>query len=98
MRTLDPYILGIFALASIILLPEAAYAYVGPGAGVSVLGALWGLIVGIVLAIGVIVFWPVKLMIRKLKAKNAPTGQIPAEQTNGTTPHDGNPSQRPPAA
>jgi hypothetical protein len=48
-----------------------ALAYVGPGAGISVLGALWGLIVGVVVAVGVILFWPIKMMIRKSKAKKA---------------------------
>ena len=45
-----------------------ASAYVGPGAGVSVLGALWGLIVGVVMALGVILFWPIRMMMRKRKA------------------------------
>ena len=51
-----------------LLLTGTAAAYVGPGAGISVLGALWGLIIGVVMAIGVILFWPIRMMIRKIKA------------------------------
>ena len=54
-----------------LLLSGSAMAYVGPGAGISVLGALWGLIVGVVMAVAVILFWPIRMMIRKNKAKKA---------------------------
>jgi uncharacterized membrane protein len=53
------------------LLPELAAAYVGPGAGISMLGALWGLIIGVVMAIGVILFWPIRIVLRKMKANKA---------------------------
>jgi hypothetical protein len=53
------------ALATI---PEAAFAYVGPGAGISVFGALWGLILGVVTALGIVLFWPIRIMLRKRKA------------------------------
>jgi len=72
------------------LLPDLALAYVGPGAAVSALGALWGLIIGIVVALGVILFWPIRMLIRKMKQKNAPE-QPAIEQP----PNDGNPSQPP---
>jgi len=51
-----------------LLLTGTAVAYVGPGAGISVLGALWGLIIGVVMAVGIILFWPIRMMIRKIKA------------------------------
>lgn len=61
-----------FILAGLSLLfSGSAMAYVGPGAGISVLGALWGLIVGVVMALAVILFWPIRMMIRKNKAKKA---------------------------
>ena len=50
------------------LFAGTAAAYVGPGAGITVLGALWGLIIGVVMAIGVILFWPIRMMLRKRKA------------------------------
>lgn len=60
------------------MMPGLALAYVGPGAGISMLGALWGLIVGVVVAVGVILFWPIRLMIRKMKANKAGAEEVPA--------------------
>ena len=68
MRTLQ----GTIGAALILMLaPGLVLAYVGPGAGISMLGALWGLIIGVVMAVGVILFWPIRLMIRKMKANKA---------------------------
>jgi hypothetical protein len=71
--------------AASIAFPAAAYAYVGPGAGISVLGALWGLVVGVLTAIGIILFWPIRMMIRKSKAKKAGEETVAAD---GTTTAD----------
>ncbi len=60
---------AIIALVTIALWPGIALAYVGPGAGISMLGALWGLLLGIFTAIGVVLFWPIRSMLRKRKAK-----------------------------
>lgn len=59
----------IYLLIALAIQPTAALAYVGPGAGITLLGALWGLIAGVVLAIGIILFWPLRLLLRKRKAK-----------------------------
>jgi len=70
-----------------LLAPAIASAYVGPGAGISMLGALWGLIVGVVMAVGVILFWPIRIMIRKAKANKAESAlaaENPAEQQAAT--------------
>jgi hypothetical protein len=69
----------IMAAIAGVLLPGLAAAYVGPGAGISMLGALWGLIVGVVMALGVILFWPIRIMIRKAKAKKAGAAETIAE-------------------
>lgn len=61
-------------LAILILLTvsPAAMAYIGPGAGISVLGSLLGILGTIVVAIGAIIFWPVrKFLKRKKQAKAA---------------------------
>ena len=67
--------------ASLVLLPGLASAYVGPGAGISLLGSLWGLIVAVVLAIGMILFWPIRIMLRKRKAAQADTEE-PSESAD----------------
>jgi hypothetical protein len=70
----------------LLLAPGLALAYVGPGAGISLLGSLWGLLVGIVMAVGVILFWPIRIMLRKAKAKKANANEISAAAADDTTP------------
>jgi hypothetical protein len=45
-----------------------AFAYIGPGAGITMLGALWGVIVAVALAIGAVLFWPIRALLRHRKA------------------------------
>ncbi len=47
-----------------------AAAYIGPGAGITMLGALWGVVVAVALALGAVLFWPIRLLLRK-RRKNA---------------------------
>lgn len=59
--------------ASIILMatlaaPTAAFAYVGPGAGLSLLGALWALVAAVATALIFVVAWPVRKMLRQRRA------------------------------
>jgi hypothetical protein len=58
-----------------------ATAYVGPGAGITVIGALWGLIAGVVMAVGVILFWPIRMLLRKRKANQEALAAGSAEGT-----------------
>ncbi len=51
----------------LILLATTAQAYIGPGAGIPVLGSLIGIIVTIVVAIGAILFWPIRKMLKRGK-------------------------------
>lgn len=57
---------------AIMLAPLAAEAYVGPGAGLSLLGALWGLLCAIGAALLFVIMWPIRRMRRrKREAKQA---------------------------
>jgi hypothetical protein len=49
------------------LAASPAVAYVGPGAGLTLLGALWGLVVAVVLSVGFILLWPIRRMLRRNK-------------------------------
>lgn len=60
--------IGLFFLLAAASLPAAAY--IGPGSGLSLLGGLWTLVVGIVLVLGAILFWPIRYMIRRIRARN----------------------------
>ena len=54
-----------------LVLSSSAVAYVGPGAGISVLGSLLGILVTIFVAIGAIIFWPVRKFMKRRKARLA---------------------------
>jgi len=47
------------------LTPVAASAYVGPGAGLSLLGALWALLVAVAAAVVFLFAWPIRRMRRR---------------------------------
>lgn len=51
-----------------LLLSSPLSAYIGPGAGISVLGSLLGIIVTIVIAIGAIIMWPLRKLLKKRRA------------------------------
>lgn len=61
----------VLSLVLLLLVPTAAQAYVGPGAGLSLLGALWALIAALGTAIVFIVAWPVRNMLRKRRSRLA---------------------------
>jgi len=72
----------------LILLATTAHAYIGPGAGIPVLGSLIGIIVTIVVAIGAILFWPIRKMLKRGKNKSAAV-----ENTSDDTATDSNPDE-----
>jgi hypothetical protein len=57
--------LGLLAL--VLTASGPALAYIGPGAGITVLGALWGVIVAVALAVGAVLFWPIRMVARRLR-------------------------------
>lgn len=87
-----PFIMLRFII--VLLLAAAAapvHAYVGPGAGISVLGSLLGILATIVVAIGAILFWPVRKLLKRRKAA-APAAEAEAAQAE-SSPAD--PASRP---
>ncbi|XSG83299.1 MAG: hypothetical protein ACPW61_05840 [Methyloligella sp. ZOD6] len=52
-------------LATVLLAPTDASAYVGPGAGLSLLGALWALVAAVATAFLFILAWPVRRFLRR---------------------------------
>ena len=59
------------AVCALILVPATAGAYVGPGAGLSLLGALWALLVALGTALVFVVAWPVRRMLRRKREQRA---------------------------
>lgn len=54
-----------------------ALAYVGPGAGLTLLGALWGLILAVVVSLGFVLLWPLRRMMRRHKQTQPPADDDP---------------------
>jgi len=64
--------LKILTLLFLLAVSPAAPAYIGPGAGISVLGSLLGILGTIVVAIGAIILWPVRKLINRRKKAEQP--------------------------
>ena len=56
-----------------------ALAYVGPGAGLTLLGALWGLILAVVVSLGFVLLWPLRRLMRRNKQVSQTTENAPAD-------------------
>jgi hypothetical protein len=84
MRKLMPVTCALAAL-SLVLWAEPAAAYIGPGAGITMLGALWGVIVAIALALGAVLFWPIRILLRK---RRKPAGTAPAVASDSAVARD----------
>lgn len=48
-----------------------AFAYVGPGAGLSLLGALWGLLLAVLTALVFLALWPIRQYRKKARLRRA---------------------------
>lgn len=73
------------------LLSAPAMAYVGPGAGLTLLSALWGLLVAVVAAMAFLVVWPIRRWRRRRQAAlqqgadpGDGDGSAPMERRTGT--------------
>ncbi len=81
MRSNKVVVTSLILTASVVF-PFAAQAYVGPGAGLSLLSALWGIIAAIGIALFFVLMWPIRRMIRRRKERLA--SSLP--QSTPTTP------------
>jgi len=58
----------LFAALAFFVWSDAAMAYVGPGAGISLIGALVGLVAAIFTALGVVLSWPIRKVLKRRRA------------------------------
>jgi len=67
-----------------VIAPATAFAYVGPGAGITAIGSVLALLVGVFLAIVGFIWYPIKRFIRGMSGKAAddnPAVKNTAEET-----------------
>lgn len=57
------------------LFPPTAAAYIGPGAGLSALGAFLAVVFGVIIAVGGFVWYPLKRLFRKIKERKRSENQ-----------------------
>jgi len=68
----------------LLISPAVALAYIGPGAGISVLGSLLGILGTIVVAIGAILFWPIRRFLKRKKQRANAGDSAPTSETAET--------------
>lgn len=66
-------------LGALLLVPATAMAYIGPGAGLSLLGALWALLVALGTALVFVIAWPVRRMLRRRQAEREQASEAETE-------------------
>jgi uncharacterized membrane protein YhaH (DUF805 family) len=88
---IDYWLIIVTSIASVVLSP-IAMAYVGPGAGLTLIGSLIGVVVAILIAVGVVLFWPLRLLIRRLRGKLAQNATTPNDNAQPVNPGNSNDS------
>jgi hypothetical protein len=69
-----------FVGIAMIIIATPVYAYIGPGSGISLLGGLWAVLVGVVLALAAILFWPIRYLIKRMRARKSAGQPEPASE------------------
>lgn len=64
-------VVSLIGLAACLFFSAPVLAYVGPGAGLSLLSALWGLLMAVLLAVGFVVMWPIKRWMKRRRTDSA---------------------------
>lgn len=59
--------------------PLGLFAYVGPSTGITLLGALAAVLLAILFAVGGLLVWPIRALLRRMKTHPAESGE--GEQT-----------------
>jgi membrane protein implicated in regulation of membrane protease activity len=75
----------VLAGALILGVMNPAVAYVGPGAGLSLLTALWGLLAAVFAALSFVILWPLRRMWKGRREKATPA-HIQAQSDQASSP------------
>jgi hypothetical protein len=61
-----------FTLTALLLgSPGLAWAYVGPGSGITLLGALWSVLAGVFIVLSTLILWPLRALLRWRRSRAA---------------------------
>jgi membrane protein implicated in regulation of membrane protease activity len=88
-------VLAALAAAGLAFGASPALAYIGPGAGLSLLGALWGVIAAVAAALLFLLIWPLRRLMRRQRpatqrtATERTAAQRPTQQPQGSSPARG---------
>jgi hypothetical protein len=63
---------GLFALVALYLAPEPLLGYIGPGSGLSAVGALIAVVAGVFFAVFGFIWYPVKRLMRSNRRTEGP--------------------------
>lgn len=77
----------LIALTLFIGAAAPAMAYIGPGAGLSLLGALWGLLAAIGAALLFIIVWPFRRMMRRKRQSATTESTTDTHSDDAQDPH-----------
>jgi len=70
----------------LLVLVSPALAYIGPGAGISVVGSLLSILATFFVAIGAILFWPLRKLMKRRRARreSKPAAEVVQNSVDGT--------------
>jgi hypothetical protein len=71
----------LFAALAILLVAPPAEAYIGPGAGITLIVSFIGLLVAVVAAIGAVLFWPLRRLMKRRRAAATTAPQTDAAES-----------------
>ena len=63
------------ASALLLVIPQTAWAYIGPGAGITMIGTFLALLGAVALAISALVWYPIKRLRARARAKRSQDGK-----------------------
>lgn len=76
-------VVSLVVLAACVSFSAPVLAYVGPGAGLSLLSALWGLLLAVLLAVGFVVMWPIKRWMKRRQADSTEGEEVDVALASG---------------
>lgn len=70
----------LFSIGLLLLLSGTAAGYNGPGSGVSFIAALWSLVIGVLVVVGAILMWPLRVWLKRRRARAEAAARSPASE------------------